>query len=1321
MEIPELGGMFRVSMSLSLPQDRLAALPMLRGGPDELVALTLSPEKARRASSIPAPPPPLSPLSPRHPPSSEPAPPRPNTGTVALEGAPGRGDTTSASHIARTVAAVRPTRRERAHVRDTSLVVWNVSRGVATHRERIRALARDADALVLSEVDATRAQIERTLPGFKVTVGAPDAHGRSRVAVCVRESLSRLEPPLELPSNRALVCDTISNRVVVAGIYLAPGTAASEIEMLLAPLRDVVRNASDVGMAVAVAGDFNVELRVSSAERKGALRSIARATAAPARAVAALATELGLAPIGSGAPTYRHVRRQVLVAESEIDLVLVRPAPGNLQPRNIRRFCKYSIEPIGDAGHAVVRVVVDGRIAGRNAAVRAATTLDPWLRAAVPHAPRPCPGTTPVVTTAPSAHVPTGPGWVRLEQRGFVFLDAPGSYWASFGRALTGALERDTHEYERMSRGAQGAETARAAVYGLARAFDDSVRRAARASYILVDQPPKRFVRERIRRLRADLARGRGSEDARRRAASEIDELNVALARAECRETLEAPRDSNGSSDLGARGTVRVADEALRPELWEPRFRSDPPFDAARDGDVIAARVNDFASFVRTHIERRLAGRGELPDLVIDETSVRAALHRMPGRRACGLDGIPVELLRNPECLETVVPALTRILKAVVESRCLPWSEMRTVPVPKPGGRGIRPISIPGVVHKTLDTLLLSYLETHFERLGGLAPNQHGFVRGRSALGALMRLLDRIALAEANGGVFYFVLGDLDNAYNRAVRQTLHDVLRLCWALPPRALAAVEIAGALECALFESQEHTGWARPVRMECGLGQGRPSSPQLFAAYVDEVLAYLEHVGGPDDLEEVFADDFGLGSGDPTRLQALLDAADAAMRVLQVPFAPAKFRYVIFGRADAAVRAAQEWRPSFRGALLAPCERVTYLGVDLAALARDGDHVAPHRLRILAMLARATDTVERGLGLGAFRSVEEALAEWRATASAVEYAAPIWTSVSPAPALATTMSALAALWERLHLRLVGVSDFAELERLCETARLSARAGEHRASACEVLHQLAYDTGLLHPVRRLRMLTAYYVLDHGLVRVDAPPMGTLPHRVAATGLTATAMVRFAGDLASPQTVNPVLAENATRAAQAVKVGESDAFASLPIAERRKKVLHAAVRALAWKPVLEATGSTMRGRGPALRSHSLGVATQRRLLRIRSGVTHAAFLRLATRDALGCTCGQHSGASSLEALLHILQCPERLDGGRRGETAALIAAIAQALPPAAVHAVFERFRRSDAHAAEMLSLGAASRELLHGSLFEQFGRVVDRWFKLVYGEACEV
>ncbi|OAQ74382.1 endonuclease/reverse transcriptase [Purpureocillium lilacinum] len=223
------------------------------------------------------------------------------------------------------------------------------------------------------------------------------------------------------------------------------------------------------------------------------------------------------------------------------------------------------------------------------------------------------------------------------------------------------------------------------------------------------------------------------------------------------------------------------------------------------------------------------------PKVPIEE--VQDALLRT-GNTSPGSDNITVRLLR------TAWPALRYHIQRLYQG-CLSlgyhplrFKEAEVVMIEKPGKRDLsktrtwRPISLLSCLGKGLERLIARRLAWASIRYGILHPQQIGALPKRSAVDLVAALVHDIETALANGQVATLVTMDVQGAFDTVMRNRL--ILRLRQQGWPPHL--VRWAGSFmqdRSAAIRFQDVTTPASPLR--CGLAQGSPVSPILFALYI------------------------------------------------------------------------------------------------------------------------------------------------------------------------------------------------------------------------------------------------------------------------------------------------------------------------------------------------------------------------------------------------------------------------------------------------------------------------------------------------------
>lgn len=119
----------------------------------------------------------------------------------------------------------------------------------------------------------------------------------------------------------------------------------------------------------------------------------------------------------------------------------------------------------------------------------------------------------------------------------------------------------------------------------------------------------------------------------------------------------------------------------------------------------------------------------------ITEEEVREALGRMPGGKATGEDGIPIECIKAVYC--GAGRSITNVINKIWEEGKIPegWEVARIIPLHKGGEEerteNYRGISLLNAGYKLLTNIMATRLNNWIEQNGKLKESQAGFRRGR--------------------------------------------------------------------------------------------------------------------------------------------------------------------------------------------------------------------------------------------------------------------------------------------------------------------------------------------------------------------------------------------------------------------------------------------------------------------------------------------------------------------------------------------------------------------------------------------------------------
>jgi hypothetical protein len=220
---------------------------------------------------------------------------------------------------------------------------------------------------------------------------------------------------------------------------------------------------------------------------------------------------------------------------------------------------------------------------------------------------------------------------------------------------------------------------------------------------------------------------------------------------------------------------------------------------------------------------------------------------------------------------------LLLLFNLIHDRECIPqgWREGKLVSVPKSGDltncANYRGLTLLPAISKLFSNLLLQRASPHVE----LSDHQYGFRHGRGTADALFALDATVRPRVQRGELTYLFFLDWSKAYDRVMH---HAFLA--------RLAHKGVTGKLWRHIDALYQHCSaqactdgcHSTPLAVHCGVAQGCPLSPFLYAAFIDGLL---------DSVHSECADSGLLAGSSPLVLQAYADdkvAASSSPRGLQ-----------------------------------------------------------------------------------------------------------------------------------------------------------------------------------------------------------------------------------------------------------------------------------------------------------------------------------------------------------------------------------------------------------------------------------------------------
>lgn len=204
-----------------------------------------------------------------------------------------------------------------------------------------------------------------------------------------------------------------------------------------------------------------------------------------------------------------------------------------------------------------------------------------------------------------------------------------------------------------------------------------------------------------------------------------------------------------------------------------------------------------------------------------------------------GLDQIDYRIIRSlpSQYHET----LLTLYNSLVQHKSFPedWSRTLVVLIPKPNGKGVRPISLLSCWLKILEKLVYRRLQWYVES-SLLLPNfQFGFRPARSCVDNLVLFTNSIRTALQRGHYSVIVFLDIEGAFDNVVPSILiSDLEKL--GIPARIRKFIEFLTLQRYLVFVSQDSL--LGPYTSLKGTLQGSILSPLLFSIYLRNIGAHI-----------------------------------------------------------------------------------------------------------------------------------------------------------------------------------------------------------------------------------------------------------------------------------------------------------------------------------------------------------------------------------------------------------------------------------------------------------------------------------------------
>jgi hypothetical protein len=164
-------------------------------------------------------------------------------------------------------------------------------------------------------------------------------------------------------------------------------------------------------------------------------------------------------------------------------------------------------------------------------------------------------------------------------------------------------------------------------------------------------------------------------------------------------------------------------------------------------------------------------------DIKFDEVDILHRLAKLNVNKAAGVDGIHPRVLY--ELRNILALPLKLLFDCSFKNKKLPedWRSADVAPIFKKGNRAeinnYRPVSLTSVCCKIMEAIIRDNLMKYFEANKLFSKNQFGFLKGRSTVTQLLKILDKWTECLEFGGQIDVIYTDLEKAFDKVPHKRL--------------------------------------------------------------------------------------------------------------------------------------------------------------------------------------------------------------------------------------------------------------------------------------------------------------------------------------------------------------------------------------------------------------------------------------------------------------------------------------------------------------------------------------------------------------------